>query len=158
MWAGILRPGYAPGRMVRNSNRPSVPVFAQQATAKKPAREDLTIDPATMMQPWKGDLDGMIERRLVRVLTVPSKTTYFQDRGRQRGATYDGFRLLEQDLNAKLEREKKLKSKHLTVRFVLIRSGATSCVIRACVAAPATPHNAITGMPSQNSGPVGAAP
>ena len=95
-------------------------VFAQNKASSKPIREDLTIDPATMMQPWTGDLDGMIERRVIRVLTVPSKTTYFQDRGRQRGTTYDAFRLLEKDLNAQLEREKKLKHKHLTVRFIFI--------------------------------------
>ncbi len=98
-------------------------VFAQKKASRKPIREDLTIDPATMMQPWKGDLDGMIERRVIRVLTVPSKTTYFQDRGRQRGTTYDAFRLLEKDLNAQLEREKKLKHKHLTVRFIFIPVG-----------------------------------
>jgi membrane-bound lytic murein transglycosylase MltF len=62
----------------------------------------------------------MIERRLIRVLTVPSKITYFQDRGRQRGATYDAFRLLEQELNAQLTRKKKLKQKYLTVRFIFI--------------------------------------
>jgi len=73
-----------------------------------------------MMQPWKGDLEGMIARGMIRVLTVPNKNTYFQDRGRQRGATYDAFRLMEQDLNAKLERENKLKHKYLTVRFIFI--------------------------------------
>jgi membrane-bound lytic murein transglycosylase MltF len=62
----------------------------------------------------------MIERRVIRVLAVPSKTSYFSDRGRQRGLTYEAFRLLEKDLNAKLEREKKLKHKHLTVRVVFI--------------------------------------
>jgi hypothetical protein len=29
------------------------------------------------MQPWSGDLDGMVERRIVRVLVVPNKTFYF---------------------------------------------------------------------------------
>ena len=101
----------------------AAPVFAQKGASREPDRENLTIDPATMMQPWKGDLDGMIERRVIRVLTVPSKTTYFQDRGRQRGTTYDAFRLLEKDLNAQLEREKKLKHKHLTVRFIFIPVG-----------------------------------
>jgi membrane-bound lytic murein transglycosylase MltF len=96
------------------------PAASQTPAAKKADREDLTIDPATMMQPWKGDLDGMIERRVVRVLTVPNKTNYFQNRGTQRGATYDAFRLIEDDLNAKLEREKKLTRKHLKVRFVFI--------------------------------------
>ena len=62
----------------------------------------------------------MIARGMIRVLTVPNKNTYFQDRGRQRGATYDAFRLMEQDLNAKLEKENKLKHKYLTVRFIFI--------------------------------------
>ena len=98
----------------------AAPVFAQKEPSKKSGREGLTIDPATMMQPWKGDLEGMIARGMIRVLTVPNKNTYFQDRGRQRGATYDAFRLMEQDLNAKLERENKLKHKYLTVRFIFI--------------------------------------
>ena len=97
----------------------AMPAFPQQQS-KKAAEPGLTIDPASLMQPWKGDLDGMIERRMVRVLVVPSKTLYFQDRGRQRGATYDAFRLLEQLFNEKLEKEKKLKQKNLKVRFVFI--------------------------------------
>jgi membrane-bound lytic murein transglycosylase MltF len=101
----------------------AAPVLAQTEPSKKPVRDDLTIDPETMMQPWKGDLEGMIERRVIRVLTVPSKTTYFQDRGRQRGTTYDAFRLLEKELNAQLVRDKKLKHKHLTVRFIIIPVG-----------------------------------
>ena len=95
-------------------------VLAQNETTKESRREALSIDPATMMEPWTGDLDGMIERRMIRVLVVPSKTEYFQDRGRQLGATYEAFRLMEKDLNAALQREKKLKHKHLGVRFILI--------------------------------------
>ncbi len=86
----------------------AVPVFAQQSAPQKATRDDLTIDPATLMQPWKGDLDGMLKRRLIRVLTVNSKTFYFQDKGVQRGTTYDMFHLFEQDLNKKLEKEGKL--------------------------------------------------
>ena len=38
------------------------------------------------MQPWTGDLDGMmIERRIIRVLVVYSKTNYFLDGGHQKG-------------------------------------------------------------------------
>jgi len=73
-----------------------------------------------VMRPWKGDLDGMIERRLVRVLAVNSKTFYFQDKGTQRGATYDIFRVFEDDLNTQLEKQGKLKQKHLKVRVVFI--------------------------------------
>ena len=69
--------------------------WAQAPSTAKAPREDLTIDPATIMQPWTGDLDGMVERRLVRVLVVPNKTTYSQDRGKQRGATYEAMKVVE---------------------------------------------------------------
>src|SRR5262249_55474007 len=53
-------------------------------------------------QPWKGDLDQMIKRRRVRVLVTYSKTFYFLDRGRQRGATYDAMHAFEDELNKRL--------------------------------------------------------
>jgi membrane-bound lytic murein transglycosylase MltF len=93
------------------------------AQANKPNREDLTIDPESIMQPWTGDLGQMVERRVIRVLVVPSKTFYFNDRGTQRGATYDTFQLVEKELQKQLEHEKKLKRKHLKVRFFYISVG-----------------------------------
>lgn len=33
-----------------------------------------------MPEPWTGDLDGMTERRLIRVLVVPNKTMFFLTR------------------------------------------------------------------------------
>jgi hypothetical protein len=55
------------------------PIYA--ATEAKPApqttkRERLTIAAEEAMKPWTGDLDGMIKRRFIRVLTVYSKTFY----------------------------------------------------------------------------------
>jgi hypothetical protein len=47
---------------------------------------------------WKGDLDGMKKRRLVRMLVVYSKTFYFLDKARQRGATYEAGLELEKEL------------------------------------------------------------
>ena len=73
-----------------------------------------------MQKPWTGDLDGMIERRVIRVLTVNSKTFYFVDKGVQRGTVVDFFRLFEDELNKKLAAEKKLKNKNLKVRVVFI--------------------------------------
>ncbi len=96
---------------------------AEQAPAQEPEREELAIDPATIMQPMQGDLDAMIERRLIRVLTVPNKTNYFQDKGTQFGATYEAFRLIEQELNKRLVKEGKLKQKHLKVRVAFIPVG-----------------------------------
>jgi len=98
----------------------AAPAFSQQASAQKPTREELTVDPTTMMKPWKGDLDGMIDRGFIRVLTVYSKTFYFADKGVQRGATHDAFRVFEEDLNKRLAKEKKIKQKHVKVRVVFI--------------------------------------
>ena len=52
-----------------------------------------------LTKPWTGDLDGMVERRLIRVLTTYSKTQYFIDRGTPRGTAYDQGKLLEEALN-----------------------------------------------------------
>jgi membrane-bound lytic murein transglycosylase MltF len=112
-----LRPAWLPAVLFLFA---AATASAQQAAPQKPAREDLTIDPTQVMQPWKGDLDGMIERRVIRVLTAYSKTFYFMDKGVQRGATYDAFRVFEDDLNKKLAKQEKLKQKHLKVRVVFI--------------------------------------
>src|SRR5215471_2347972 len=71
------------------------PARAQAPTAK--GRTGLALDPITAR--WTGDYDGMVERRLVRVLTVYSKTLYFIDKGTPRGTAYDQGKLLEEALN-----------------------------------------------------------
>ena len=100
---------------------PAPPATAQSVTAPPEAADDtLTIDLAKQHKPWTGDLDGMIERRIIRVLTVNSKTTYFIDRGVLRGTAVEYSRLFEDELNRKLAAEKKLKNKNLKVRLVFI--------------------------------------
>jgi membrane-bound lytic murein transglycosylase MltF len=89
-----------------------------QPSPQTPQRERLTLSPE--IKPWTGDLDGMIERRVIRVLTVYSKTLYFVDKGVQRGIAYDIFHLFEEDLNKKLARDNKLKQKHLKLRVVFV--------------------------------------
>jgi len=74
-------------------------------------RASLTIDPSSITRAWTGDLDGMVERRIVRVLVVPSKTLYFQDRGTQRGTSYDMFQVVERELNARLAKDKRWRGK-----------------------------------------------
>jgi membrane-bound lytic murein transglycosylase MltF len=98
----------------------AVPVFAQAPQAQKAPREDLTIDPKTIMQSWEGDLDQMVQRRIVRVLVVPSKTFYFNDKGTQRGITYDAFQLVEQELQKRTDQDEKLKRKHLKVKLFYV--------------------------------------
>ena len=43
-------------------------------------------------KPWKGDFDGMLERRVIRVYVPYSRTLYFVDKGRERGAAADLMR------------------------------------------------------------------
>jgi membrane-bound lytic murein transglycosylase MltF len=78
----------------------------------------LAIDPREIQKPWTGDLDGMQQRRVIRVLTVYSKTFYFVDKGSQRGATYEWFKLFEEDLNKKLSG--KADRKHLKIQVLFI--------------------------------------
>jgi membrane-bound lytic murein transglycosylase MltF len=96
----------------------------QPAAAPTPEETgQLTIDLEAISKPWTGDLDGMIERQVIRVLTTYSKTSYFVDKGTQRGSTYDMFHLFEEDLNKKLAKENKLKGKHLKIRVIFIPVG-----------------------------------
>ena len=80
----------------------------------------LTINVDKLRTSWTGDLDGMIERRAIRVLTVNSKTIYFVDKGVLRGTAVDYARLFEEELNKKLAADKKLKNKNLKVRAIFI--------------------------------------
>ncbi len=57
---------------------------------------------APFIKPWKGDLDGMVERRFIRVLTVQSPILYFVDKGREVGMTYETIKAFEKELNQKL--------------------------------------------------------
>lgn len=52
-------------------------------------------------QPWQGDLDGMLERGLIRALVVNSKTMYFSDKGRQRGIAFELLTTFQDYINKK---------------------------------------------------------
>jgi membrane-bound lytic murein transglycosylase MltF len=94
--------------------------FAAETWGQSPAKGSAVKDqsayaPADITaRKWTGDLDGMIKRRVIRLLLTYSKTHYFVDRGTQRGLTYDFGRLFEDDLN------KKLKSKNIRVHVVFV--------------------------------------
>lgn len=51
---------------------------------------------------WKGDFDGMVERRVIRALVVYSKMMFFLDAGRQRGVSHDMLTEFEKFINEKL--------------------------------------------------------
>ena len=72
---------------------PAAPAPAAFGSAKRP--------PVT--KAWTGDFDGMVKRRVVRVLTPYSKTHYFIDKGQPRGIVYDAGQKLEEDINKQLK-------------------------------------------------------
>ena len=61
-----------------------------QAGAQAPmARGRTGLNLATLLAKWTGDLDGMQERRTIRVLTTYNRTLYFIDKGTERGTAAD---------------------------------------------------------------------
>ncbi len=73
------------------------------------AYKELGLDRAEM-----GDLDELVERRVIRALVTYSKTYYFLDGPKQRGVTYELFKLFEDELN------KELGTGNLKVYVVLV--------------------------------------
>ena len=64
-----------------------------------PEATDLPTDIAPFLQPWKGDFDGMVERRLVRILTVLNPVLYYVDKGREVGITFEMAKAFEAHVN-----------------------------------------------------------
>jgi membrane-bound lytic murein transglycosylase MltF len=62
-------------------------------------------------EPFTGDLEEMVKRRLIRVGVVYNRTHYFVDKGVQRGASYEYGKLMEDELN------KRRKAGNLRVYF-----------------------------------------
>jgi membrane-bound lytic murein transglycosylase MltF len=58
---------------------------------------------ALLDEPFTGDFDQMVERRLIRAGVVFNRTQYFIDRGVQRGMAFESLRLFEEELNARRE-------------------------------------------------------
>jgi membrane-bound lytic murein transglycosylase MltF len=72
------------------------------AVAKPAATQPVNLSHAVVAKPWTGDFDGMVKRRVIRILTPYSYITYFIDKGVQRGTAYEIGTKLEEDLNKKL--------------------------------------------------------
>ena len=92
---------------------------ADKAAAEEEERSALSFDSEELAKPMLGDLDAMMERRTIRVLTTYNKTGYFIHKGVQRGVTYDAFMQVEKRLNEQLRKDKAIK-RHLKLNFVFI--------------------------------------
>ncbi|MDM5071797.1 MULTISPECIES: lytic transglycosylase F [Aeromonas] len=101
------------------------PLQAATAPQASPTKEadpepaSLAFSTEELATPMLGDLDDMLARRTLRVLTTYNKTGYFINKGVQRGVTYDAFMQLEKRLNEQLRKGKNLK-RHLKLHIVFI--------------------------------------
>ena len=82
------------------------------SSAQQPAAPTPRALP-TESKVWKGDFDGMLKRRFIRVLVPYSRSLYFNDKGRERGLTADLVRDFEHYLNQKYA--KQLGNRPITV-------------------------------------------
>ncbi len=81
--------------------------------------DSATLAPVKESEVHIGDFDMMLERRMVRILVPPSRTLYFNDKGKERGITAEIAREFELYLNQKYRR--KLHNRPITVAIVATR-------------------------------------
>ena len=89
----------------------AAPAAAQdKVTAAKQRQLSLQVEP------WTGDFDKMLERRVIRVLVPYSRTLYYVDKGHERGLTAELVREFERYLNQRYV--KQLGKRPLTVFLI----------------------------------------
>jgi len=84
---------------------PAEPVAVEQEDVLS-SLDDMPPEFEGLFRPWTGDLDGMAERRLVRLLTTYEPMFYHLDGASQSGIVYESARLFEKALNKHLERNR----------------------------------------------------
>jgi len=89
-------------------------ILCLRITAPTVAQQTGQDESFPLLKEWKGDFDEMAKRHEIRALVAYSKTFYFLDQGRQRGASYELLKEFETFVN------KKLKTKTLKVRVLFI--------------------------------------
>src|SRR5262249_22206965 len=80
----------------------ALPAFAQD----QHSQTNQELIQARAFAPWTGDLDGMVKRRVIRVLVAPSRTSYWLNGARQTGAEYELLKAFEEELNKHYQSQK----------------------------------------------------
>ncbi len=75
-------------------------VLQDTAETDEPDPQDSIL--ANALRPWTGDLDGMVDRGMIRVVIPFGLTTYFLDGADQKCLTYEGVLNFEQHLKKRL--------------------------------------------------------
>jgi membrane-bound lytic murein transglycosylase MltF len=90
----------------------AAPVGAQEKAAAPAKPRQLSLQ----NEPWTGDFDQMLERRVIRVLAPYSRTLYYVDQGHERGITAELVREFERYVNRRYA--KQLGKRPLTVFLI----------------------------------------
>ncbi len=90
----------------------TLPAFAQDN--ESPNHPALITPP--IFKPWKGDLDGMVQRRIIRALVAPSRTSYWLNGARQTGAEYELLKAFQAEINNQYQKH----AKHIRIHVVFI--------------------------------------
>jgi len=104
--AGLLLP------VLLHAAHPSGSEAAEDAPGGGKTRAEILID----NQPWKGDLEDMLKRRVIRALVVFSRAQFYIDNGQPLGTSYEGLKAFEDFVNKKFPP----KSKHLKCHVVFV--------------------------------------
>lgn len=103
----------------------AIPLSFAAAPAKDaPPKEAYKL--STTAKAFTGDYDEMVKRRVIRVLTVNSKTFFFIDKGTPRGLVHDAMKQLEDDINKNV----KAKALRVTVVYVPVSRAALIPALR----------------------------
>ena len=95
------------------AQQPATPADAQAQQDAAPTDEQ----EQAFIKPWIGDLDGMVERRYIRILCTFNRTNYFLDKAEQRGLTYEAGKTFEKFVNQRLG----MKTVTVHVAFIPVR-------------------------------------
>ncbi|MCU0232757.1 MAG: transporter substrate-binding domain-containing protein [Thermoanaerobaculales bacterium] len=109
-------PDAAAGGPVADPGEPAAELPADEADPEPigPSGALPEDDLSVALAPWKGDYDGMVERRMVRILVPYSMTNFFLDGASKRGIVAALGRDLEQEIN----RRERLRTRLVHVVFI----------------------------------------
>jgi len=94
----------------QTAGNPSASVEDDQNTAGDDQQSLASLDDllpdalSDLTRPWQGDLDGMVERRVIRVLVVGGGPMFFYHLGKPRGIAAEMLVELQKQINKKLKR------------------------------------------------------
>ncbi|HKT33583.1 MAG TPA: lytic transglycosylase F [Nitrospira sp.] len=103
-----------------------LPLASPAVAGDPPSTEKHELTEALAFQPWKGDLDGMIQSRIIRVLVAPSRTSYWLLGLRQTGAEFELLKTFESEINDHY----KTQGKHIRIHVVFIPTSRDQLIAR----------------------------